>query len=167
MICHAIYAASHHRFEYRLLRFSRIFSFFFFSIKLNCIWFWFFLLSLNLPIGIFNLWYVCGSDFFLFQVLQIFSRDTNSMLGQFARRFVEVPLTRLNHNGSCLGLMVNSFCIVSRRNKSDDNGKKVDLSILIPENELEEKFVSGSGPGGQAVNKARNAIFLKHVPTGK
>merc|ERR1712142_32990 len=44
--------------------------------------------------------------------------------------------------------------------------KKVDLSHLIPENELREDFVFGSGPGGQAVNKTRNAVFLKHIPTG-
>ena len=45
--------------------------------------------------------------------------------------------------------------------------KKVDLSHLIPENELHEDFVFGSGPGGQAVNKTKNAVFLKHIPTGK
>jgi peptide chain release factor len=32
--------------------------------------------------------------------------------------------------------------------------------------DLEEKFVRGSGPGGQAVNKTTNAVFLKHIPTG-
>merc|ERR1719315_858117 len=34
------------------------------------------------------------------------------------------------------------------------------------EAELEESFVRGGGPGGQAVNKANNAVFLKHIPTG-
>jgi len=32
--------------------------------------------------------------------------------------------------------------------------------------ELQEKVTLGSGPGGQAVNKTANAIFLKHLPTG-
>ena len=32
--------------------------------------------------------------------------------------------------------------------------------------ELEEKVTLGSGPGGQAVNKTANAVFLKHLPTG-
>ena len=37
--------------------------------------------------------------------------------------------------------------------------------VLKPE-DLEEKFTLGSGPGGQAVNKTANAVFLKHLPTG-
>lgn len=39
---------------------------------------------------------------------------------------------------------------------------------LVPqlaENELEEQFVRGSGPGGQATNKTANAVVLRHVPT--
>ena len=34
------------------------------------------------------------------------------------------------------------------------------------EEDLYEKFVYGSGKGGQAVNKTRNCVFLKHLPTG-
>ena len=37
--------------------------------------------------------------------------------------------------------------------------------VLKPE-DLEEKVTLGSGPGGQAVNKTANAVFLKHLPTG-
>lgn len=36
----------------------------------------------------------------------------------------------------------------------------------IHENELEETFVRGSGPGGQSVNKTANCCVLKHKPTG-
>ncbi|RXG50711.1 putative peptide chain release factor C12orf65-like protein, mitochondrial [Armadillidium vulgare] len=36
----------------------------------------------------------------------------------------------------------------------------------IQEDDLQEKFVRGSGPGGQCVNKTLNAVFLKHLPTG-
>ncbi|RWS09574.1 Zinc finger BED domain-containing protein 5-like protein [Dinothrombium tinctorium] len=47
------------------------------------------------------------------------------------------------------------------------NGK-IDYSKVpkLSEGELEEKFISGSGPGGQNVNKAVNCVFLRHVPTG-
>ncbi|XP_070712190.1 mitochondrial translation release factor in rescue-like [Pempheris klunzingeri] len=46
-------------------------------------------------------------------------------------------------------------------------GKKdlVDLSVLN-EDELEEQFVRGSGPGGQATNKTNNCVVLKHIPSG-
>ncbi|BFZ18546.1 hypothetical protein BsWGS_21584 [Bradybaena similaris] len=36
---------------------------------------------------------------------------------------------------------------------------------LKPE-DLEESFVRGSGPGGQAVNKTSNCVVLKHKPSG-
>ena len=36
----------------------------------------------------------------------------------------------------------------------------------LDEDELEEMFVRGSGPGGQAVNKTSNCVVLKHTPTG-
>ncbi|XP_017571818.1 probable peptide chain release factor C12orf65 homolog, mitochondrial [Pygocentrus nattereri] len=46
-------------------------------------------------------------------------------------------------------------------------GKKYlpDLPVLN-EDDLEEQFVRGSGPGGQATNKTSNCVVLKHVPTG-
>lgn len=36
----------------------------------------------------------------------------------------------------------------------------------LKENDLEERFVKGSGPGGSAVNKNSNCVVLKHKPTG-
>lgn len=36
----------------------------------------------------------------------------------------------------------------------------------LNDNDLQEQFVRGSGPGGQAVNKTSNAVVLKHKPTG-
>jgi protein subunit release factor B len=35
----------------------------------------------------------------------------------------------------------------------------------IREEDLVEKFVRSSGPGGQKVNKAATCVYLKHVPT--
>jgi protein subunit release factor B len=36
----------------------------------------------------------------------------------------------------------------------------------LREEDLEEKFVRSSGPGGQKVNKTASCVYLKHVPTG-
>ncbi|KAK3598956.1 hypothetical protein CHS0354_024628 [Potamilus streckersoni] len=36
----------------------------------------------------------------------------------------------------------------------------------LREEDIEEHFARGSGPGGQAVNKTANCVFLKHKPTG-
>ncbi|XP_031835746.1 mitochondrial translation release factor in rescue [Nomia melanderi] len=36
----------------------------------------------------------------------------------------------------------------------------------LNDDDLQEQFVRGSGPGGQAVNKTSNAVVLKHKPTG-
>jgi protein subunit release factor B len=32
--------------------------------------------------------------------------------------------------------------------------------------DLQEKFVRGSGAGGQKINKTNNCVFLKHLPSG-
>ncbi len=40
------------------------------------------------------------------------------------------------------------------------------VALGITEGELLEKFVRGSGAGGQKINKTSNCVFLKHLPTG-
>ena len=50
------------------------------------------------------------------------------------------------------------------RDKS--SGIRRDLVPWLVEDELEERYTKGSGPGGQNVNKMSNAVFLKHLPTG-
>jgi len=40
------------------------------------------------------------------------------------------------------------------------------LRERLNESDLEEKFVRGSGPGGQKINKTSSCVQLKHVPTG-
>ncbi len=44
--------------------------------------------------------------------------------------------------------------------------KKRMLELGIKEDEIEEKFVRSSGPGGQKVNKTATCVYLKHIPTG-
>ncbi|KAK4189597.1 RF-1 domain-containing protein [Podospora australis] len=34
------------------------------------------------------------------------------------------------------------------------------------DDEIEESFLKGSGPGGQKINKTNSAVQLKHIPTG-
>lgn len=43
-------------------------------------------------------------------------------------------------------------------------GKMMRLGLF--EKDLIEKFVRGSGKGGQKINKTSNCVWLKHVPTG-
>lgn len=39
-------------------------------------------------------------------------------------------------------------------------------ALGVQEADLVEKFLRGSGPGGQKVNKTSSAVYLKHLPTG-
>lgn len=39
-------------------------------------------------------------------------------------------------------------------------------ALGITESDLVEKFVRGSGAGGQKINKTNNCVFLKHLPSG-
>ena len=36
----------------------------------------------------------------------------------------------------------------------------------IREEDIVEKFIRASGPGGQFVNKTSSCVYLKHIPTG-
>jgi len=40
------------------------------------------------------------------------------------------------------------------------------LTLGIREPELDEKFILGSGKGGQKVNKTSSCVYLRHGPTG-
>ena len=40
------------------------------------------------------------------------------------------------------------------------------LKFSLNDTDVEEAFVKGSGPGGQKINKVRNCVQLKHLPTG-
>ena len=39
-------------------------------------------------------------------------------------------------------------------------------SLGIRENDLIEKFILGSGSGGQKINKTSSCVYLKHLPSG-
>ncbi|MDR4503232.1 MAG: peptide chain release factor-like protein [Candidatus Scalindua sp.] len=38
--------------------------------------------------------------------------------------------------------------------------------LHVREDDIEEKFISSSGPGGQKVNKSSTCVQLRHIPTG-
>ncbi len=38
--------------------------------------------------------------------------------------------------------------------------------LNIRENDIEEKFVTSSGPGGQKINRSSTCVQLLHIPTG-
>ncbi len=37
--------------------------------------------------------------------------------------------------------------------------------LNVKEDDLEERFIRSSGPGGQKVNKSSICVFLRHIPT--
>ncbi len=49
--------------------------------------------------------------------------------------------------------------------KQDELVKRM-TSLGIREQDIEEKYIRSSGPGGQKVNKTSSCVFLKHIPTG-
>lgn len=55
-----------------------------------------------------------------------------------------------------------------RRLLSSSSKGSIDRSLVpkLNENDLEEQFVRGNGPGGQVVNKTANCVVLRHKPTG-
>ncbi|KAI9314084.1 peptide chain release factor class I/class II, partial [Dichotomocladium elegans] len=44
--------------------------------------------------------------------------------------------------------------------------RKERQKIVLEDKDLVEKFIKGSGPGGQAINKRVSCVELKHIPTG-
>lgn len=39
-------------------------------------------------------------------------------------------------------------------------------ALNIQEKDILEKFIKGSGKGGQKVNKTSSTVYIKHIPTG-
>jgi peptide chain release factor len=53
--------------------------------------------------------------------------------------------------------------------ESSPNPSAIDARLAalgITEADLVEKFIRGSGSGGQKINKTSSCVFLKHLPTG-
>ena len=67
-------------------------------------------------------------------------------------------------------VLVKVESVINRNQETGDNSSdKISQPSAIPElneDEIEEKFVKGSGAGGQKVNKTSNRVILVHTPTG-
>ena len=51
------------------------------------------------------------------------------------------------------------------REKQEELEKRMQ-KLGISENDLIEKFILGSGKGGQKINKTSSCVYLKHLPSG-
>lgn len=52
-----------------------------------------------------------------------------------------------------------------RKEKQDELEARMER-LGIREGDLVEKFILGSGRGGQKINKTSSCVYLKHLPTG-
>ncbi|KAG7166999.1 peptide chain release factor 1-like [Homarus americanus] len=80
------------------------------------------------------------------------------------RRHFQILIKRPN-----LSSVINvSYALHGFHTSNFNLDKMIDRSRvpLLNEDDLEESFVRGSGPGGQSVNKTSSACMLKHIPTG-
>lgn len=58
-------------------------------------------------------------------------------------------------------------CIPRKQLQRDKHTSYIEyITPVVKEEDLEEMFVKGSGPGGQATNKTSNCVVLKHQPSG-
>ncbi|XP_059105579.1 mitochondrial translation release factor in rescue [Peromyscus eremicus] len=78
------------------------------------------------------------------------------------------PLIRICSGNWGLGLQKPALRLPGMAATAVQVAGKKDCPALLPlnERELEEQFVKGHGPGGQATNKTSNCVVLKHVPSG-
>lgn len=96
------------------------------------------------------------------KVFKIFVTERRSPFEERSNSLIIMTASVLLSRATSRVLLINSnFCSSIIR-------MKVDYSKVpkLNETELEEKFVRGSGPGGQSVNKTANNVILKHIPTG-
>lgn len=58
---------------------------------------------------------------------------------------------------------MTDFAVTEEKNRWLKN-KMASLNVL--EKDIEEKFIRGTGRGGQKVNKTSSSVYLRHIPTG-
>lgn len=55
--------------------------------------------------------------------------------------------------------------MVQGKEKQDEIASRM-ARLAIKEEDLVEKFILGSGSGGQKINKTSSCVYLKHLPSG-
>jgi len=63
-----------------------------------------------------------------------------------------------------LGNLKDLLIIISAEKQRQLSERMSRLGVC--EDDLVEKFVGGSGPGGQKINRTASRVYLKHVPSG-
>ena len=96
------------------------------------------------------------SVLFLFQQNRCFSAGDNS--GRQTKATLRIER---NHQGPN-----NSLQLAAPKETLQIASSSAPDEFKLNEDELEENFIKGSGPGGQSVNKTSNCVQLKHLPTG-
>ncbi|XP_014667269.1 PREDICTED: probable peptide chain release factor C12orf65, mitochondrial [Priapulus caudatus] len=99
----------------------------------------------------------------------LLERTTEGMLGSLLRRHfrtasrgVPPPPSSLERTREGLLGSVPATSVSVAMLTTDADAR---VPPVLVEEELEEDFVKGSGPGGQSVNKTSNCVVLKHKPT--
>ncbi|KAM7341994.1 mitochondrial translation release factor in rescue [Cochliomyia hominivorax] len=84
------------------------------------------------------------------------------MISLLTRNLIQHLGTRLNilQPAVCNNFLINSNFIRAKHQQLDYSRYPT-----LNEEELDEQFTRGSGPGGQAVNKTSNCVLLRHIPT--
>ena len=54
--------------------------------------------------------------------------------------------------------------LIKEDKKKELEAKMTSLNIF--EKDIEEKFILGSGSGGQKIQKTHSCVYVKHIPTG-
>ena len=75
-----------------------------------------------------------------------------------SNRFLRIPRVTLTAGSVAAGSTTTT--------RDKDRMKRMQQLPELNEEDLDEMFVRGSGPGGQATNKTSNCVVLKHLPTG-
>lgn len=72
------------------------------------------------------------------------------------------PMTRKHKASLCYLSKKMNFGVTQK--KQDELEKRM-AALGIREEDLQEKYIHGSGPGGQKINKTASCVYLRHVPT--